>query len=250
MPRSRRAWLLAPLLLLPTACSTGAAAPEVVAPWQRLAVLGASASAGFGIEAGGGPVDLAELLDLAVLAPHRPPERQATELFFLNPEGWGELLVDRVKERRPTGVVAVDYLFWSVYGVKASEGERLAALERGLERLATLSCPIVLAEIPDMSAAVGGMLSRRQVPAPETLALANARLRSWAARRPNTVLLALDPALLAEPALQKDHLHPTLLGLAEIAVRALDGLDRLDGAPAPTDTLLLDPEVLAARAAG
>jgi len=236
---------------------TGSAAPEVAAtpapapaPWRRLAVLGASASVGFGTELGRDDdqaIGLDQLLDLALLAEHEPPRLHATDLFFLNPTGWGELLIGQALEEEPSALVAIDYLFWFVYGGGKDEAQRLAELEQGLAWLGQFPGPLVIAEIPDMSAAVGKMLARSQLPAPKTLAAANRRIRAWAAARPATSVLVLAPRT-GEGLIQDDQLHPTVRGLAELAIEALQALDPAGAADG--DRVLADPAELERRAGG
>jgi hypothetical protein len=139
--------------------------------------------------------------------------------------------------------VAVDFLFWFGYGTinaegkpLASEDERLALLERGLELLEDFECPIVVGDFPDMSDSIGLMLLESQVPEEATLERLNARLRAWAAERKNVAVLPLAhgvetlrsgeaftlgklsyPEQSTERLLQSDHLHPTLEGLVLIA---------------------------------
>ncbi|MBC8328487.1 MAG: hypothetical protein ISR76_00220 [Planctomycetes bacterium] len=246
------AWLLGACLPTPRAAADPVLAPATAvaepaadpAAWQRLAVLGASASVGYGTQGDGGrPVGLAEILDAALLVEHDPPAAHATDLFFINPEDWGRILLDQALAEEPTAVVAIDYLFWFVYGGKESEEQRLQELERGLAGLARFRCPLVLGEIPDMSASVGKMLARSQMPAAETLAAANRRLRAWAGDRDGTYLLVLAPRA-GEGLIQADELHPTVLGLSGIA---LDALRALPGGvqAAERGDLLDDPEHLA-----
>lgn len=235
-----------------------AAAVQHEAPWQRLVVLGASASVGFGPqEEAGRVVGLAELLDELVLAPHEPPRSCASALFFTAPERWGEDLLAAAERARPTAVIAVDYLFWTVYGQRASEAARLEALEVGLAALDRLSVPLVVGDLPDMSAAIGSMLRRSQVPQPDTLARANARLRAWAATRPLVTVLPLAARVSGFAAaapdgaarIQPDRLHPTVLGLGELAVGALSVLPGA-AAAAGRDELLLDARIAASLVAG
>ncbi len=237
-----------PLLLgLPALLAACALAPGTASgppAWQRIAVIGASASAGFGTELEAGrAVLLAEVVDEALAAPHEAPRSFASEMFFLAPETWGPQQVAEAAAYQPTAVLAVDYLFWFLYGAAPDEEARLARLEDGLASLAPLRGPLVLGGIPDMSAAVGTMLVRSQVPAPATLARADARLREWTAARPGTVVLRFDPVADAAR-VQDDRLHPNLAGLASLALGALAALP--GGAEASAAGAFVDdPAVLA-----
>ena len=96
--------------------------------------------------------------------------------------------------------------------------------------------PVLVGDIPDMSPAVGRMLSPAQMPAKDTLTKANARFAEWAAARANIVvvpLASMQRQLMEEraleirgvrlegtaetPLLQRDQLHPAPLGLAGLA---------------------------------
>jgi hypothetical protein len=217
----------------------------------RIAVIGASASAGFGCvlrerrDDGewSASFDLAEMLKLVCPDEAIVTSDLATGNFFLAPMRIGAKAVERAVKFRADCVVALDFLFWFVYGVEGPDGklveqeeDRLAKLERGLEMLASIDAPLLLGDLPDMRAAQGRMLGARQVPAPETLESANARLAEWASTRPNVRLVPLAAMQrdLASgegleiagarlkptketPLLQRDALHPAPLGLAGLA---------------------------------
>ena len=86
------------------------------------------------------------------------------------------------------------------------------------------------------------MLAPGQVPAPETLRALNERLAAWAAERPSVLVVPLAAFLEKvnaraavelrgrtyggeeEPLLQRDLLHPNVLGTAVLALFALDAL--------------------------
>ncbi len=215
---------------------------------ERVVVVGASGSAGFGIEK-----NLADALDATISAAHEPVRCIANTLFFVDVLGQGPMQIERAREAKPTLLVAVDFLFWFGYGFSnaeekplASEEERLALLEQGLALLEGFSCPVVVGDFPDCSRSIGKMLFESQVPEPATLAALNARLAGWAESRRNVVILPLArsverlfaagnagtatdgsaaleiagwayPAGAAELLFQPDQLHPTLEGLALIA---------------------------------
>jgi hypothetical protein len=145
-------------------------------------------------------------------------------------------------------VVGIDFLFWFGYGAKDAYGrtidrepQRLELLEKGLAFLDDLECPLVVGDFPDMSAAVGKMLGPEQMPKLTTLPLLSRRVREWAAKRKQTIVLPLSelvPQLGSSgelhlgrhtfPAgtelLQDDHLHPTLDGLTATAQLICDTL--------------------------
>jgi hypothetical protein len=122
------------------------------------------------------------------------------------------------------------------------ESQRIATLERGLallERFDARGIPVVVGDIPDMSPAVGRMLSRAQMPEADTIGRANARIREWARERPRVAVMPL--ARLVEdlrsgtpftagrrswsettdgPLIQRDQLHPTFAGTVALLARS------------------------------
>ena len=231
------------------------AAPQV---WRQVAVIGASASAGFGTS-----TSMTDALELIVKAEHEPIVHTATGMFFLAPERTAKKQLAETLAADPSIVVALDFLFWFTYG-SFPEAERMAFLEEGLALLEEVECPLVIGTVPDMSAAVGKMLSRRQVPTPETLAAANARILQWAEDRGSVVIISL-PDLLANlkaskpfvihgelwspPAgvelLQWDQLHPTVTGLASMACYIAGSIAESFGLNA--NDLVLDADEVAAQ---
>lgn len=225
-------------------------APETPPVLRRVAVLGASLSDGFllPLEADCMPT-AAEILEAALEPPLPPPLRRTSSLFFLRPELTGRAYVDRAVSFRPTLVVALDFLFWYGYGFASGPEERLQRLERGLAQLDRLACPIAVGDLPDVSrAATRGvglhgrpMILPAQVPAPDTLAAMNERIRRFALRRRNVVVVPLSriAAELERGAtirlggvelgnerelLDRDLLHPTLRGTIGVVLLALDEL--------------------------
>jgi hypothetical protein len=223
--------------LLPFAFQAPAIPPAQSQPGlQRIAVIGASGSAGFGVS-----VRLADALEAEIRASHEAMLDLADELVFLSPESSGEAQVERARAFRPTLVFGFDFLFWFGYGDVAKESDRLELLQDGLELLESFDCPLVLSLFPDMSPAIGKMLAATQVPKAETLVLLNQRLEAWAQKRGKVVLLPLPtlleamrgdrpllvggrlwPAGSTKALLQPDQLHPTQTGLLVVARLAAD----------------------------
>lgn len=168
---------------------------------SRVAVVGASASAGFLCLFPDHPVPVTFDRALrAVLADETPAEfsLHATPMFFTNARGIGPALLADALASKPTLLVAVDFLFWFAYGNVDAEGrwisdesQRLALFEAGLGLLEQFDGPMVVGDIPDMTPAIGLMLARSQVPEPGTLRALNARLRAWAGERPNVIVMPL-----------------------------------------------------------
>lgn len=240
----RGPWLaLLVLLFLPAPLRAQSSAK----PWERMVVIGASSSAGYGASEAArtsrtSPVCLAEFCDKMIRGAHQPVENLASELFFMSPEKEAEMQVAKALELKPSSVVAVDFLFWFGYGKKSDEA-RLKDLESGLALLERFTCPLILAAFPDMSAAIGGMLSQEMVPAKEVLRKLNDRIALWARLRKNVLMIPLSEMLESarvgrnvkagrsewkdnplQALLQKDQLHPTVEGLAAIAALSLESL--------------------------
>jgi hypothetical protein len=122
-----------------------------------------------------------------------PVENLAHAFFFMQPEAAGQTQVRDAIESKPTLVIGIDFLFWFCYGTQArTDAERLKRFDHGLKLLETIPCPLIVGDIPDASAAVGGMLSESQMPSRAVLTAANERLRKWAAGRPEVTVVPLN----------------------------------------------------------
>ena len=219
--------------------STADAVPAERALWQepslfeRVAVIGASASAGFGLEVRLGGVVEAALGDRAVEVLDA-----GDSFFFTSPASRGQAAVDKALAFEPTLVLARDFPVWFAYGDRP-DGQRAASLERGLAQLDRLKCPMIVGGIPDMADAVGIMLTREQVPSEEAQLELDAKVRAWAEERDTVAFFDLrrghaqtvdgEATALGVPwppddedALQGDELHPTDAGLVGLLLNALD----------------------------
>lgn len=217
--------------------------------WQRVVMIGASASAGFVLSEPFGGANttkckLSYYVDAAITAPHEPVQNLASALVFMNPEAFEPPQIVTATNARPTLVIAVDYLFWFCYGEAGSDAERAQRFERGLKLLEQIPCPLVVGDIPDASAATNtGIISMEQVPSETARRAANRRLREWAATRTNVAVVPLAEFMRATMAnqavklhdqtlaagktralLQDDELHPTPSGAAVLALGILDAL--------------------------
>ena len=237
---------------VPAPATTQSTPSETSSPVERVATIGASATAGFGvyfwrIE------DDRPVRDSTTLAKYLRAASGETIVvsdlgtgqFFMNPAGIGRMQVDRAIASEPDLVIGIDFIFWFCYGTVGPDArrmrtveDRLAMLERGLEILGDITdagIPLLVGDVPDMSAARGRILAASQVPDPRTRNLMNTRIRAWVAEHPEAELFSLDrlQRLLVsdEPIevdgetldelerallVQKDRLHPTLGGLAVI----------------------------------
>ncbi len=260
---------------------TGAPAPAVAsvstAPLTSLdaaVVIGASVSDGFGtmVTPPAGPtgtperavlVDIADIL-AAITGRAEPLPSSTTAFFFRTPDRTAELQLAFAKLKSPKVVFALDYLFWHSYGSMPDE-ERMVMLEKGLKRLDQLPGPMVVTDLPDMSHAVGMMLSRSQVPTKATLAKLNERIAAWAQGRKDVVVLSMTgvvadsmanralklggreyPAGESRVLLTADGLHATADG--EIGV-SLEAIDRLMAAGVLDKAMVVerDPAVIRSR---
>lgn len=226
---------------------------------ERVVVIGASASAGFGL-----PVDLAHALDATVVVEHEPILGLGEHWLFASPDAIAEDELEKALAASPTAVVAVDFLFWFGYGFVDQEQDRLMLLERGIAMLERFECPVVVSTFPDMSEAIGKMLWPGQVPSPASFRALNARVQEWVESRSNVTSIEL-PALVdalksGKPfdvaghrwppsadveLLQADRLHPTIEGLAALACtvteRLVETQQTLDA-----DDVRLDPAEVSA----
>jgi lysophospholipase L1-like esterase len=237
--------LLAPLAPAPARQKPAGAPVAPAAPaarkgealLERVAVIGASVSAGFGLGADTQklPLNLKRVIDAGLIAKHAALVDASSEMTFLDALGTSKSAFKALEKDDPTLVVALDYLFWFGYGETwGGEKERLAALELGLKSLEGLACPILLGDFPDMRTALqvkNPIIQAKAVPDPATLAKLNERLGVWAKEHKNVIVVPVSKlmgALLAgdelrvgpnvwrkgtvSALLQDDGLHPTLEG--------------------------------------
>lgn len=241
----------------------------VIAPWSRIAIIGASASDGFGARMDfvheDRPVRRRVTMSriIETITPGDVVAAHASSMFFLNPTTVGSNQLQRAIDAAPTAIIAIDWLFWYGYGSQDKDGhplreesQRLELLDAALAMLEPVECLLVLGDYPDMSPAVGGMLGRAQMPAAETLNALNTRLRDWAAERDNVVIVSMDalidnvrngrgftidrpngsfevPGNSESVLLQADQLHPTVDGMIAIAQAVVAAVEEATGAAWP-----------------
>jgi hypothetical protein len=218
-------------------------------PWQRVVVIGASASAGFVLSEPFGGTNtsrcrLNRYLDAAISVPHAPVENLASALLFMNPEAFAPVQIAAATNAQPTLVVGLDFLFWFCYGNGSTDAERAQRFEGGLKLLEQFHCPLVIGDIPDASFATNtGIISIRQVPSEAARLAANQRLRAWAAAHSQVTVMPLAvfmrdtvadqaitlhgqklPAGQTRLLLQADRLHPNPRGAAVLALGVMDAL--------------------------
>jgi hypothetical protein len=219
-------------------------------------VIGASVSAGAEVtlpgmppQMFGGDAGLADALGAATQGP--APASLADMMFFVRADQTAAKQLDAAKSKNPAAVFAIDYLFWHAYGSPLSDDQRRKLFERGLDRLATLNCPVVVADLPDMSHAIDKMLMKSQVPSAAVQEELNARLEAWAKDRPNVVVIHLREtvrnAMAGQPLtlggrrfegdaarglLVANGLHCTADGLVALALECLDRMKARGVVPA------------------
>lgn len=180
----------------------------------KLAVIGASASAGFGIgvevekasppetdetvtsDAPTAPRTVKRMIKLIDLIDAADQEDRIIEfdlsshMFFTRPMQYGRRSVDRTLSWKPDVVFAVDFLFWYVFGIQPEE-TRLETLEQGLaqlERLAAAGVSLVVGTLPDLEGVESSMITEVQIPRTETVTEANRRIERWAKKHSNVVV--------------------------------------------------------------
>ncbi|MCB9909700.1 MAG: hypothetical protein H6829_05465 [Planctomycetes bacterium] len=245
--------LLALLCLFLAPTPQGDTKPTSPGLLDRVVVMGASVSAGFGLckelEVA---TPLSVLVDAALVdAPHET-QNLGENLLFLGPIYTGHYLAQQALEAKPTLLIAVDYLFW--YGMFwrwDSGEERLAGLERGLKELERFDCPIVIGDFPDVRPALKGrhevtkgpVIFPSMIPSEPVRQAMNDRVRAWAAAHDNVVLVSLADFLQqlsqgeAVPLpegqslqgtipeiLQVDLLHPRLAGCQALVLTIFDAV--------------------------
>lgn len=258
----------------PAAESTG---PD---PLERVAVIGASVSWGYGahipFQADGYVhrelVHFSDVLEASLADEHDIAFHDANMAFFNSPIIIGRRLAGNARDAKPSMVLALDYLFWYGYGSHGIDGtphrdseSRLALLEAGLSQLDTFDCPVYVFDFPDMSPAVGRVLRASQVPSHDELAMLNARLNEWAAEHENVSVLQVStlteqmredtgfkigeltyPPGSNSRLMQRDKLHPTADGdiaLAQFVLRRIDAaMESID-----EDDYFQDPHLVRER---
>jgi len=238
---------------------------------QRVAVTGASVTAGWGSKTppikgdfGAYQVTMRHIMEGMIDIPHDDVGYFGDMMFFNYPVKYGTKLIDQVIAYDPTLVVAIDYMFWFGYGSTLFTDDlvayKLDLFEQGLAQLDRINVPMIVGNIPDMHAAIGGMLSSDQVPDVTTIARMNARLLEWAVDHPNVMVVNLHdlvgdlmndseinvyesmwPAGSQPKLLQKDMLHPTFEGAVAMSLLIPEKIG--------SDGLQADPKIIMQKAA-
>jgi len=242
--------LLAILLHLPLAAATPA--QPVDPALERIAVVGASASAGWGLRGEWGvSLSMEDFVEATLREPAQRVLGLGDGFFFMDPVMKGPKQIEKAAAIEPTLVVALDFLFWFGYG-EVPDDYRLRRLDEGLRELDTFECPILVGDLPDMSPAtkgtspIGPLIFPAQIPAPEVLEQLNERIHAWASERERVVLVPLAAFVertrtarrlellgnvwegdLGERFTQADLLHPTIEGTTVMLLLAYEAALRV-----------------------
>ncbi len=169
----------------PIAPSIANPTPEPALPLDRIEIVGASVSAGFG----GTPFGDA----FTTAAPRSLIESDANVMLFRDPIGETAHQLQRAEAFHPTVVIALDLLFWDVYGSTdpAWRARALDASLDGLDRVRRGGAWIVLGDVPLITTAAEWILAKELVPAPADLAAINAKVSAWAKGRERVMMVPL-----------------------------------------------------------
>ena len=223
LSRRSQVWLIACL----AGCRAASSPPHAsgpALPLERIEIVGASMSAGFG----GMPFGDA----FTAAAKHSRVDAVANVMLFRDPLGDTRRQIDRALAFHATTIVGLDVLFWDVYG----HGQLDAALAE-LERVRQSGAWIVIGDVPLITTASEMMLPKDAIPSEPALAAANDQIRAWATRdrvvlvpltewtaplrSGGTVELAPGERVAASTLMAIDGLHANALGTWYL-------LDRLD----------------------
>jgi hypothetical protein len=149
-------------------------------PFARIAIVGASVSAGFG----GTPFGDA----FTAAAPHSAVESSANVMLFKDPAGDVHRQMAEATAFKPSIVIALDLLFWDVYGYDDPAG--LADTLAQLDALRTAGAWIVVGDVPLITTANEVMLPRSAIPTAAALARANQTIATFA-KKDHVVLVPL-----------------------------------------------------------
>jgi hypothetical protein len=181
-----------------SACRTAAKPPVEVGPAlpvERIAIVGASVSAGFGGTPFGDAFRAATRPCAAGTSSAEPGsapsrctaavESWANLMLFRDPIGETKLQLANAIGLHATTVVAVDLMFWHVYNVRDIE----PALAE-LDKLYTSGAWVLLGDVPLITTASEMLLPKSAIPPQEVLDAANARIAEWA-KRDRVILVPL-----------------------------------------------------------
>jgi hypothetical protein len=189
--------------------------------FSRVAVVGASVSAGFG------STPFHRIFKGAIEVPTRI-HNQSTPMFFISATTIGKRSIRTAVAFRATVVVAVDFLFWYVY-VRGTTAYRSQRLAQALTLLEQVKAPLFLGDIPHLKI-MPIMVKPEQIPSRQEIAQFNAQVHQWARRRLNVEIIPIAqwsaplrtgacaplapslPPVRARKLMNRDGLHPNRIG--------------------------------------
>lgn len=251
---------------------------------ENPAIIGASASAGFGASVGPTAesavhTDLETTL-LACISTDKwlggcDPIMLADPSFSINPEKVGDRQLQQAVASEPSIVFAIDWLFWHVFGPQnlapdMDDAKSLQNLDIALSKLDTLRektrAPLVVGDLPLLDGTRVKAINKAWIPPRDRVERLNQHIRAWASSRPGVSVYALSAVtdeqrfktddaeasvdegsrpFASRALVQSDGLHPTAAGLCAMMFRTLDTLAN-DGV-IERDDLVSDPSVALAR---
>ncbi len=223
----------------------------------HIAVIGASVSAGYGLD-----VRLSEVLDAAI-GDRKTITDLSSALLFLNPLGYANEVGQKLKKDAPSVVIGIDFLFWFAYGEK-DFNTRKKDLQQALRLLEKLKCYIVVGDLPKFSESENIVLGSNAIPSDEELRVLNRIIQRWGKKNKKVTIFPLcsivesikkgEPIEIngvrktyrQEQIFQPDGVHATQMGLISLAAIVLEKLSD-DGCPLADSEVLLDPNLIAAK---
>ncbi len=237
---------------------------------NRVAIVGASVTAGFGVktppvdgDAGDYRITMKHIWEGMIDCNHDEVGYFGEMIFFGDPKAAGKESIDKTIAYNPTLVIGIDFLFWFGYGTPPKNVDpkvnRIEKLQYAFDLLDSLDAQIIVGDLPDVHGAIGKMLSPAQVPSVDTLNKLNTMIYAWAKDRPNITVVSVRnlaanlmndeeitylgytwPAGSQEELLQKDMLHTTLEGTIAASLMLAEKIQ--------TQCLETDPNVIKNRA--
>jgi hypothetical protein len=159
-------------LALVASCRPAAKPPADLGPAlpvDRIAIVGASVSAGFGGTPFGDAFEHA--------AKHSKVASWANVMMFRDPVGDTHAQLAKAIDFHATTVIAIDLLFWHVYNVHS-----LDAAFAELDTLHATGAWIVLGDVPRITTASELLLPKSAIPSQAEIDAANQQIAAWAKR--------------------------------------------------------------------
>lgn len=215
--------------------------PEV-ALFARAFVVGSEMTDGYGLQGDlGAPGSLVDILDASLLFARGPIEKRTFPSTSVAPQQ-----IRAAIDAQATIIIALDYLQPYIYAETGGEEGRRASLDLALRNLEAVQVPLVLGDVPDLTAALSAekpILFAKQMPSPQGLKAVNERIAQWAREHKNVTLAPVSamfahvnagepfntrrsswPAAWLPDLLMKDRMHTRLHGTIAAWLLAQDAL--------------------------